>query len=141
MGPRIVIYCCANSVIVPEESVEKAMSERGAEIQMVRLPCTGRTDTLYILKAIEAGAHLALVVGCPEGQCQFIEGNLRAKMRVRFANRLLAEAGLGAERVRMVNLSPAEADRFPMALDEAIDKARELGAWRAEDEAAPRKRG
>jgi len=131
MGPRIVIYCCANSVVVPEEHVEKAMSEKGADIQIVRLPCTGRTDPLYILRAIEAGAHMAMIVGCPVGQCQFLEGNLRAEMRVRYANRLLAEAGLGRERVRMYHMSPGEPDLFPAALAEVIDKARKLGPWLA----------
>jgi F420-non-reducing hydrogenase iron-sulfur subunit len=131
MRPRIVVYCCANSVVVPEEHVEKAMSEKGVDIQIVRLPCTGRTDPLYILRAIEDGAHMAMIVGCPEGQCQFLEGNLRAKMRVRYANRLLSEAGLGGDRVRMYNMSPAESDFFPAALAEVIDKARKLGPWLA----------
>jgi F420-non-reducing hydrogenase iron-sulfur subunit len=129
MEPRIVVYCCANSTVVPEEHVEKAMSEQGADIKMVRLPCTGRTDVLYILRALEDGAHMAMIVGCPEGQCQFLEGNVRARMRVKYANRLLAEAGLGQERVRMYNLSPADGDEFPKALREVIDKARELGPW------------
>ena len=129
MKPHIVVFCCANSADVPEEHVEKAMSEQGADIRMVRLPCTGRTDVLYILKTLEEGAHMVMIVGCPEGQCRFLEGNVRAKMRVRYANRLLAEAGLSQERVRMYNLSPAEPDRFPAALSEVIGKARELGPW------------
>jgi len=129
MKPHIVVYCCANSTVAPEEHVEKLMSEGKATVQIVRLPCSGRTDILYVLKAIEAGAHMAMIVGCPEGQCQFLEGNIRAKMRVKYANRLLAEAGLGQERVRMYNLSPTEEGRFAAALDEMVAKASSLGPW------------
>ena len=37
-----------------------------------------------------------------------------------------AEAGLGDERVRMVNLTPDDPQGFAIALQEAIAKAREL---------------
>ena len=129
MKPAIVIYCCANSTAAPEETVERVVGSDQADVKLSRLPCTGRTDVLYMLKAIEGGADLALVVACPEGQCQFLEGNLRAKKRVRYVNRLLAEAGLGQERVRMVNMDPNDATRFEAALTEALAKARKIGPW------------
>jgi F420-non-reducing hydrogenase iron-sulfur subunit len=129
MKPQIVIYCCANSTVVPEEHVEKLITEGQATIKIARLPCSGRTDVLYLLRAIEEGATMAMVVGCPEGQCQFLEGNLRAKMRVRYANRLLAEVGLGNERIRMVNIDPSDDQAFAAALRETVAKARELGPW------------
>jgi len=131
MKPRIVVYCCANSTVVPEEQVEKVMAEQDAAIQIVRLPCSGRTDVLYILKAMEHGADVAMIVGCPEGKCQFLEGNLRAKMRVKYANRLLAESGLGTERVRMFNMDPTDSAQFGVSLREMVAKARELGPWQS----------
>jgi F420-non-reducing hydrogenase iron-sulfur subunit len=129
MKPAIVVYCCANSTAAPEETVERLTGSDQADVKLTRLPCTGRTDVLYMLKAIEDGADLALVVACPEGQCQFLEGNLRAKKRVGYVNRLLAEAGLGEERVRMVNMDPNDTTRFETALQEAVAKAREIGPW------------
>lgn len=135
MKPQIVIYCCANSTVVPEEDVEQLIPEDQATFKISRLPCSGRTDVLYILRAIESGATMAMVVGCPEGQCQFLEGNLRAKMRVRYANRLLAEAGLGNERVRMYNIDPSDEQAFSVALRETAAKAKEIGSW-LEDKAS-----
>lgn len=128
MKPEIVVYCCANSTAVPDDA-EKLIPEERATIRISRLPCSGRTDVLYILQAIENGAAMALVVGCPEGQCQFLEGNLRARMRVRYANRLLAEAGLGNERVRMVNVDPSDESAFGAALRDTLAKAEALGPW------------
>lgn len=129
MKPRIVVYCCANSTQVPEDCVEKFVSEAKADIQMVRLPCSGRSDVLYIVRAIESGADMAMIVGCPEGRCQYLEGNLRAKLRVKHANKLLAEVGLGLERVRMYNLDPNESATFAAALEEVVAKAAKLGPW------------
>ncbi len=131
MKPQIVIYCCANSTVAPEEHIEKVMSEHNAEIKLSRLPCSGRTDALYMLKAVEAGADMVLVFGCPEGQCQFLEGNTRAGKRVSYANKLLAEAGMGNERVRMYRLEPADGEQFVSALNEAVAKVMETGGARA----------
>ncbi len=129
MKPEIIVYCCANSTAVPED-VEQTIPEDQATVKISRLPCSGRTDVLYLLHAIEQGATMALVVGCPEGQCQFLEGNRRARMRVRFANRLLDEAGLGSERIRMVHVDPSDEAAFARALREAVAKAADLGPWR-----------
>ncbi len=131
MKPCIVVYCCTNSTVAPEDHVEKVVSGEQAEVRMVRLPCSGRTDVLHLVRAIEDGADVAMVVGCPEGACRFIEGNTRAKLRVQFANKLLAEAGVGRERVVMVDMDSSDGGKFAEALKEAIGKAKELGPWSA----------
>jgi len=129
MKPNIVIYCCNNSTAAPQEQAEKMEAEAQAQVKIARLPCTGRTDVLYMVKAIESGADMVMVVGCPEGECQFLEGNLRAKKRVRYANRLLNEIGLGSERIRMYNLDPNDEKGFSAALSETMARAREIGPW------------
>ncbi len=130
MKPRIIIYCCANSTPAHEENIEKIEAEEGVSIQLGMLPCSGRTDVLNLVRAVEQGGDIAMVVGCPEGQCQYIEGNRRAGKRVAYANRLLGEAGLGRERIIMVNLDPA-GGQFGAALREVIAKAKKIGPWTA----------
>jgi F420-non-reducing hydrogenase iron-sulfur subunit len=128
MKPRIVVFCCTNAVDVPEDEVERVNTAQQAAVKFTRIPCSGRSDVLYILRAIEEGADMALVVGCLNGVCQFLEGNQRAAMRVGYANRLLAEAGLGNQRVRMAKLLPDDPRGFADALRDTIAKAIELGA-------------
>jgi F420-non-reducing hydrogenase iron-sulfur subunit len=129
MKPLIDIFCCTNSSVLFEEDAGRIIPEDQAHLRISRLPCSGRTDVLYLLKSIETGAAMTMVVGCPEGQCQFLEGNLRARMRVRYANRLLAEAGLGKERIRMINIASGDELSFAAALRETVAKAREIGPW------------
>jgi coenzyme F420-reducing hydrogenase delta subunit len=50
-------------------------------------------------------------------------------MRVRYANRLLAEAGLGTERIQMANIAPGDESAFAAALRNAVAKAHEIGSW------------
>jgi coenzyme F420-reducing hydrogenase delta subunit len=62
-----------------------------------------------------------------EGECHFLEGNLRAKKQVKYAKRLLAEAGIEPERLRMYNMGASDAILFKAAADEMTQVARELG--------------
>jgi len=93
----------------------------------VRLPCTGKVDVIHILKAFESGADGVYVAGCLDGDCHFINGNLRAKPRVAAAKKLLAEAGLEPERLEMFQLSAAEGDKFRQVADEMTARIAKLG--------------
>jgi coenzyme F420-reducing hydrogenase delta subunit len=81
-------------------------------IRIIRVPCTGKVDTLHILRAFEKGADGVYVVGCREGDCHFNSGNFRAAKRVAQAAEVLDTIGIGGERVRMCNLSSSDAPLF-----------------------------
>lgn len=81
-------------------------------IRIIRVPCTGKVDTLHILRAFEKGADGVYVVGCREGDCHFNSGNFRAAKRVAQAAEVLETIGIGGERVRMCNLSSSDAPLF-----------------------------
>jgi coenzyme F420-reducing hydrogenase delta subunit len=53
-----------------------------------------------------------LVLGCPVDNCKFLRGSSRARKRVAMTRRILKEAGLDEERVRMDFLSSVEAHKF-----------------------------
>lgn len=98
-----------------------------ASIKIVKVPCTGRVDIVLILKAFENGADGVCLVGCLEGDCHFLTGNLRARKRVEYVKQLLDETGIGGNRVVMYNLSAAEGRRFAEAAREMTEKIRALG--------------
>jgi len=81
-------------------------------IRIIRVPCTGKVDTLHILRAFEKGADGVYVVGCREGDCHYNSGNFRAAKRVAQARQVLDTIGIGGERVRMCNLSSSDAPLF-----------------------------
>jgi len=103
--PEIVVFCCRNSV--DENGTEAVRRQVGRRVHIVRMPCGAKTDVRYLLKAFESGADGVLVVGCPEGTCRSLDGNLRAKKRVDYVRSLLEEIGFGGDRMEMVHLSPS----------------------------------
>jgi coenzyme F420-reducing hydrogenase delta subunit len=56
-----------------------------------------------------------------------LEGNLRAKKRSDHLRQVLDEIGVGAERLRMVNLSAAMAPTFVQRVNEIVTTVKKLG--------------
>jgi F420-non-reducing hydrogenase iron-sulfur subunit len=96
-------------------------------VKIVKVPCTGRVDIVLILKAFEDGADGVYLVGCLEGDCHYLVGNLRAKKRVEYVKKLLDECGIGGERVAMYNMSSAQGQRFAEVAREMTEKIKALG--------------
>jgi coenzyme F420-reducing hydrogenase delta subunit len=91
------------------------------------LPCTGRIEEAIMLKAFENGADGVMVVGCLEGDCHYLSGNLRARARVQRVAGIMEKIGLGAERIHMYNLSAGEGAKFAAYANEFVERIRGMG--------------
>jgi coenzyme F420-reducing hydrogenase delta subunit len=91
------------------------------------LPCTGRIDESLLLKAFENGADGVMVVGCLEGDCHYVSGNIRARARVKRVYGILEKIKIGPDRIRMYNLSAGEGSKFALYANEFVERVRELG--------------
>ncbi len=91
------------------------------------LPCTGRIDESLLLKAFENGADGVMVVGCLEGDCHYVSGNIRAQARVKRVYGILDRIKIGPDRIRMFNLSAGEGSKFAAYANEFVERVRELG--------------
>jgi len=94
-----------------------------------------------ILKAFEKGADGVMVVGCLEGDCHYLSGNLRARARVGRVASILNEAGIGGDRVQMFNLSAGEGTKFAQFASEMVEKIQGLGPSPINTVRAPQKKG
>ena len=125
--PKIVAFCCNYCAFAAADLAGAMRLQYSHNVRIVKLPCTGKVDALHLMKAFEDGADGAFVAGCLEGQCHYIEGNIRAKKRVTYVRRLLEEVGIEGERLEMFNLSSAMGGRFAEIVDEMTEKVKALG--------------
>ncbi len=96
-------------------------------IRIIRLPCTGKVDVIHMMEAFQKGADGVYVVGCLEGECHYLTGNLRAKKRVEYTKKLLDEIGVGGERLEMYNIAASDGPRFAQVAREMDEKIKALG--------------
>jgi len=125
--PRVAAFCCEHSACVSADQATTLGGRYHQGVTLLAVPCTGRVDTIHILKAFEEGADGVLVLGCFEDSCNFVTGNLRARQRVEYTKKLLADIGIEPERLEMKHLSPASPERFLTLVGAMVEKVRELG--------------
>lgn len=125
--PKIVAFCCQYCAYAAADLAGSMRLQYPPNVRVVRLLCTGKTDPIFFLKAFEGGADGVFVAGCMEGNCHFLEGNLRAKKRVHYAKGLLDEVGIGGDRLEMFNMSAGEGAKFAAAAEEMTARIRRLG--------------
>jgi F420-non-reducing hydrogenase iron-sulfur subunit len=125
--PKVVAFCCHYCAYSAADLAGSMRLEYSPNVRIVKLMCTGKVDTLHLLKAFEDGADVVYVAGCEEGSCHFQEGNLQAKMKVAQAKKLLKEVGIEAERLEMFHIAASNSVLFAKAADEMTERARKLG--------------
>jgi F420-non-reducing hydrogenase iron-sulfur subunit len=125
--PKIVAYCCNFCAFAAADLAGAMRIQYPPNVRIILLPCTGKVDAIVLMKAFEEGADGVFVAGCMEGECHFVEGNLRAKKKVAYVKRLLEEVGTNPQRIEMFNLSSAMGGRFAEIVEEMTQRVKELG--------------
>ena len=62
-----------------------------------------------------------------EGDCHYLDGNINARRRVEYAQRLLEQIGLEGKRVKMINLSSAMGSQFASTVAEFTKEICQIG--------------
>lgn len=125
--PKIVAFCCHYCAYGAADLAGSMRLQYPPNIRVVRLPCTGKVDVLYLLRAFEEGADGVYVAGCLEGNCHFLNGNIMARKRVAYAKKLLDQIGLGGERLEMYNMSASMGTKFAEVATEMTGRIKDLG--------------
>lgn len=125
--PQIIAFCCNYCAFSAAALAGAKRLQYPAGVRIISVPCTGKLEMEHILEAFEKGADGVLVVGCLEGGCHYVEGNLRARKRTDRIREVLEEIGLGSVRLKMVNLSDSMASLFVQQIQDIIQAVRELG--------------
>jgi F420-non-reducing hydrogenase iron-sulfur subunit len=61
--PQIVAFCCHYCAYAAADLAGSLRLQYPPNLKVIRLPCTGKLDTLHVLKAFEEGADGVMVAG------------------------------------------------------------------------------
>lgn len=61
--PEIVAFCCRHCAYAAADLAGSMRLDYPSSIKIVELPCTGKLDTIYVLRAFEDGADGVMVAG------------------------------------------------------------------------------
>lgn len=125
--PKIVAFLCNWCSYAGADLAGVSRLQYGPNIRIIRVPCSGRINPLYILKAFQNGADGVLVSGCHPGDCHYISGNLVARRKFALLKDFLVYSGIESERVHFSWVSASEGQRFAALINKVIDDVKKAG--------------
>jgi len=127
-NPKIVAFLCTWCSYAGADLAGTSRSQYPPNVRVIRVPCSGRINPIYIIKALLEGADGVLVSGCHPGDCHYLVGNYHARRRFVVLKKLLTTAGFDADRVHFTWVSASEGARFADVIRTVTVKVQGLGA-------------
>jgi F420-non-reducing hydrogenase iron-sulfur subunit len=113
--PKIALFQC-QWCLYSEPDQYWVEHDLPSNIHLIKVPCTGRVNSLHILNAVQGGADGVMISGCLPEKCHFKEGNLSAlRQHDEFSN-FLDYIGYEKGRIRFVWLDLQDRGRIQREL-------------------------
>jgi len=125
--PKIIGFMCNWCCYAGADLAGVSRFRYPPNIRIIRVMCSGRVDPEIILDTFLYGADGVFIGGCHLGDCHYVEGNYYAEKKIEMARRLLKEAGVEPERLRLEWVSASEGERFAATIKEFTEEIKEMG--------------
>ena len=125
--PKIVAFLCNWCSYAGADLAGVSRLSYPPNIRVIRVPCSGRINPLFVLTCLQRGADGVLVSGCHPGDCHYISGNYVARRKFDLLYNLLDYIGIERGRIRFFWVSAAEGGRFAELIDEMTKEIKALG--------------
>jgi len=126
--PKIVAFVCTWCTYAGADLAGTSRLQYPANVRVLKFPCTGRIDPVFILRAFQKGADGVLVSGCHPGDCHYISGNLVARRKFAMLRNFLEYLGIEPERVQFSWVSASEGGRFAALIEKVVGDVKKLNA-------------
>ncbi|MCK5100815.1 MAG: hydrogenase iron-sulfur subunit, partial [Desulfobacteraceae bacterium] len=94
--------------------------------RMIRVMCTGMVDPQYVIKAFLEGADMVIVSGCHPGDCHYINGNYKARRRIKLLKEILPKFGIEKERLKLTWIGASDGIQFAKTMQELVVQAKSI---------------
>jgi coenzyme F420-reducing hydrogenase delta subunit len=125
--PKILAILCNWCSYAGADLAGVSRMQYPPNIRVVRVPCSGRVDPLFIMKSLQSGFDGVLVSGCHPGDCHYISGNYIARRKFAVLKPLLEFIGIEPNRVQFSWISAGEGERFATVVTKITEDVRKLG--------------
>ena len=110
--PKILAFCCNWCTYTGADLAGLNRMKYPENVRVLRVPCSGRINPQYILRAFQQGIDGVCVCGCHPGDCHYVSGNYFTRRRFMLMKRFLEYNGIELGRFQARWISGAEAAKF-----------------------------
>jgi F420-non-reducing hydrogenase iron-sulfur subunit len=125
--PRIIAFLCYWCSYTGADNAGTARLKYPANVDIIRVMCSGRIDPDLIMTAFARGADGVMVCGCHIGDCHYIAGNHKTMARMPLVARVLRDFGIEPERFVHEWVSAAEGEKFARLVRQVTEQVRQVG--------------
>lgn len=125
--PKIIAFVCNWCTYTAADLAGTSRRKYPMNVRLIRVMCTGMVDPKYVLKAFLQGADAVLVSGCHPGDCHYINGNYKARRRIRLLHEVLGLHGIDRNRLRLTWIGASDGIQFSQTIHEMVRDIREAG--------------
>ena len=120
---KTCVFYCSNNLDAGR--VAGSWGDLGGDtVKTIGLPCSGKVDVPYLVKALETGMDGVVIVACKTKECRHFEGSLRAHKRAQAVESLLEEIGFGAGRMAVIECAAGGAQQACNEIKQFIEQVR-----------------
>ncbi len=125
--PKLLGFLCKWCSYAGADLAGTSRKKYPPNIRIIKVPCSGRVDPLFILKALRLGYDGVLVCGCHPGECHYQTGNYRARRRIAITKKFLEYLGVEPARIQASWVSASEGAKFAEVVGEITKELTEIG--------------
>ncbi len=131
--PTIVAFLCNWCSYTGADLAGTSRMKYSPNIRIIRVMCSGRVETTFVLKAFREGADGVLICGCHPGDCHYHEGNYKCLRRYHLLQKYIQQMGINKDRLRLEWISASEGKQFAELADEMTEQVMELGPCKVKE--------
>jgi len=128
--PKLVAFVCTWCTYAGADLAGTSRIKYEPNVRIVRFPCTGRIDYMFILKAFAGGADGVIVSGCHPNDCHYTSGNFHARRRWIVFRELADFLGLDNKRLCFSWVSAAEGTTWAEIVNDFTEELRSMGPYK-----------
>ncbi|MCK4330685.1 hydrogenase iron-sulfur subunit [candidate division WOR-3 bacterium] len=128
--PKIMTFLCNWCSYAGADLAGVSRLQYPTNTRVIRVPCSGRIDPLFILKCLQDGYDGVLISGCHPGDCHYISGNYVARRRFAILKTALEFMGIEPGRVQFSWVSAGEGEKFSQVISKVTEAVKVLGPMR-----------
>ncbi len=124
---KIIAFLCNWCSYAGADAAGTARLRQPENIRIIRVPCSGRINPLFILKAFSSGADGVLVSGCHPNDCHYTDGNFYARRRLEALKEYLPFIGIDKRRFSYQWVSASEGQKWQSVVVNFVKRIKSIG--------------
>ena len=125
--PKLLGFLCKWCSYAGADLAGTSRKQYPANIRIIKMPCSGRVDPLFIINALHMGFDGVLISGCHPGDCHYQTGNYHTRRRITIVKKFLEYIGIDPRRIQASWVSASEGGKFTDVVAAITRDLKEIG--------------